>query len=498
MPRKKPVKNQYDAFRIVTDGLRQSVRLPNIHAYTPHEKQIEFHASTSPGRQFIGGNRSGKTTGGAAEAVMYLRGEHPYREVKWEPPIRGRCVTVDVEQGIKKIVLPQIKQFVPPSDLINGSWEDSWDAQGKTLTLENGSFIEFLTYEQDLEKFAGTSRHFVWFDEEPPKAIYTECMLRLLDTNGDWWMTMTPVDGLTWTFEEIYEKSAHDPYIFVVEVDTDDNPHIGEEEKHRIFSGLSEEDIEARKRGHYISLGGLIYPEFNSSLHIIKPMAPPRGWLRFNSMDSGFTNPTAWLFCCVDKEGRVVVFDEHVETNRIVAYHASKVLERDLFWSSPAAYNVGDPSIRNSDPITGTSVQLEYAENGVYIIPGNNDVRAGIDRIKRKLIGAGNGPQLYITENCRYTIWEWKRYRWKTYRQKQLNYEKNRPEEPHKKDDHAMDALRYAIASRPERDDGQVIPRSPSLEGVPEAVEIDKPFIDKEVVSLGQRSYRDYHLGEDY
>jgi len=65
-----------------------------------------------------------------------------------------------------------------------GSWEASYDVKGKTLTYENESTLEFLTYEQDVQAHAGTSRDGVWFDEEPPEDIFNENMLRLVRC---WW-----------------------------------------------------------------------------------------------------------------------------------------------------------------------------------------------------------------------------------------------------------------------------------------------------------------------
>lgn len=501
---KSQIKTSRDAFTAIGSALRQSIRQPDIHGYQPHDKQVVFHSSDSHGRQFIGGNRSGKTVGGAAEACFYSRLEHPFKPLPWDEPTRGRVVTVDVTQGIEKIVKPEIQKWMPKSALIDGSWEKSYNKELRTLTLANGSFIEFLTYEQDLEKFAGTSRHWVWFDEEPPEDIYTECMLRLLDTGGHWWMTMTPVEGMTWTFDNIYSKAGIDPNIFVVEVDTDDNPHIGEEEKERVFGALTEDERTARKHGRYISRGGLIYPEFDPSIHVIDPIGPPRGWLRFDCMDHGLTNPTSWLFCAVDKDGRILVFDEHYKSNMIIAQHAQVVLEKDKLYGTPA-YRVGDPSVRNSDPITGTSVQIEYIDNGVALALGNNDVVAGIDRVRKYFRGTVVNeevqiPQIYITRNCVNLIWELRRYVWATWQHKRTERDKNRKEEPRKKDDHACDALRYGVASRPEVDNGTHVPgMRPTLpEGASESIDPDKPFIDKELQFIGNNRYSDYNLGEEF
>lgn len=476
-------------------------RFPNIDAYEPHEKQVLFHSSSVHGRQFIGGNRSGKTLGGMTETIYYARGNHPFKRLLWEPPVKLRVVTVDFNQGLNQIILPDFKRLVPPSALINGSWEDSYNKQLRELTFENGSTVEFMSYEQDVDKFAGTSRHGIWFDEEPPYEIFTECMLRLIDTDGNWWMTMTPVEGMTWTYDSIYSKNGIDPNIFVLEVDMDDNPHLTKEAKDKVLSGLTDDEKTARQHGRYISRGGVIYPEFDPNVHVIDPIGPPPGWMKFNMMDHGTTNPTAWLWGCVDSQGRILIYDEYYEGGHIIKHYALKVHEKNLVYGYPE-YNVGDPSIRNTDAITGTSIQLEYADNGLYIIPGNNEVLAGIDRVKKKLLGVGAGKndrQLYITRNCVNLIWELRRYKWAVWARRQAEREKNKKEEPQKKDDHACDALRYGVASRPEREDGVSLPPDPTpIEGISEANDPSVGLKDKDVL-VPSRAYKtDYHLGEEY
>jgi phage terminase large subunit-like protein len=500
MPRSKAtqIKNEKQATFAIASALRSQARFPNIYQYKPHDKQRRFHESLLPKKQFVGGNRSGKTYAGAAEAIYYMQGAHPYKRLPWSAPTFGRIVTVDIIQGLNKIILPMLGNLTPKSWLVNGSWEDSYDKELRTLTFANGSYCEILTYEQDLEKFAGTSRHWTWFDEEPPKDIFTECSLRLLDTAGHWWVTMTPVEGMTWTYDDIYAQFGLDPYLLVIEVDMDDNPYLTEEGKALALSGLNQEELDARKHGRYVSVGGLVYPEFDPEKHVIEPISTPPGWMRFDSMDHGIRNPTAWLFSCVDREGRIIVLDEHYEAGRIVAHHARIVKEFDQLYGDPT-YRVGDPSIRNTDPITGTSVQLEYVYNGVPIILGNNDISAGLTRVKTKLLGnAVTGPEVFITKNCVNLIWELRKYRWGKWAHKKMNYEKNAKERPVDKDDHACDALRYALASRPEVDNGTDMPDFSTLPlGATDSVDPMKPYTDKELIRVGQK-YIDFHLGEEY
>jgi phage terminase large subunit-like protein len=490
------IKSEKDFRFNFAERVRQSARNPDINRYNPHEKQRRFHISEHPGRQFLGGNRSGKTYGGACEAVYYATGKHPFKELPWKTPTRGRIVTTDLVQGLEKIILPVIKALMPASELINGSWEDSYSKELRTLTLANGSFIEFMTYEQALEKFAGTSRHWVWFDEEPPHDIFVECKLRLLDVNGHWWMTMTPVEGMTWTYDEIYESG--DTLIDIIEVDMDDNPHLSEEGKATVLSGLSEDDIKARKKGQYIAQGGLIYADFIHEKfpkgNLVEDFQPPVGSLIVAAMDHGFTKATAWLWSCILENGRIVIFDEYYKRREIVQTHARNVHEINVSHGRPPAYNVGDPSIKNTDPITGTSVQIEYIENGIPIMLGNNDVRAGLDRVKKLIIN----KQLLVDTRCVNLLWEKKRYRWAEWKTSADRFDKNRKEEPQKKDDHACDAERYLVASRPVVEDLRPKPVGVNRsDNASEAIDPQKGMFDRGTLVPAAKQV-DPHLGEEY
>lgn len=451
-----------ELFRDLAAGLRNAAQRPNIYGYEPHGKQVVFHSSGARGKLFIGGNRSGKTVGGATEAIWRATGRHPYHR-SHPPPTRGRVVAVDLLNGVEKIVRPEIARWLPASDLKGGSWMNAYDKELRTLTLENGSTIEFMSYEQDLEKFAGTSRHWTWFDEEPPQDIFTECKMRLLDVAGDWWITMTPVEGMTWTFDDLYEpgSTGDDPNILVVEVDTTENPHLNPGEIDLMLSGMSEDEKTARIHGQYVRRGGLIYKNFSEAVHVVDPILPPVDWLHVAALDHGFNNPTAWLWGAVDKDGRILIYDEHYKSGWVIAQHAEEVHKRNQNHERVPSYYVGDPSIRNTDPITGTSVQIEYIDCGLPVILGNNDVKAGLDRVY-KMFGephvqnAQLPPRLFVTRNCVNLIWELKRYRWASWANKKLNFDKNKKEEPNKKDDHACDALRYFIASRPLTEDGSI------------------------------------------
>lgn len=493
------IRSGAELLRGIASGLRTAATRPNIYGYKPATQKHEaFHTSSVKIRAIFGGNRSGKTVSGAAEAVFRAMGKHPYQAVP-PAPTYGRVCAVDFINGVDKIVKPEIARWLPASQLRGGSWYSAYESDAHILNLDNGSKIEFMSYDQDLDKFAGASRHWIWMDEEPPQAIYTENKARLIDTGGPLWLTMTPVEGMTWVYDDIYIASRTDPLIEKWEVDMSENPHLNPGEIDAFLSGLTPDERQARKSGKFVQIGGLIYKMFRDA-NLLDPFIPEKSLLHVAGMDHGFNNPTAWLWSAVDRDGRMFVYDEHYESGKIVAYHAQKVLEINRSHAIEPGYNVGDPSIKNVDPITGTSVQLEYVEHGVVILPGNNDVRAGINRVARYLHGLDlEHPKLYITRNCVNLIHELSRYRWSTWATKKAQFEKNKKEEPHKKDDHACDALRYLIASRPELDDGASIPTpSGNFLGASEAILDSENMKDPYFLDRKYPQVVDSHLGSEW
>lgn len=460
-----------EAFLLLGEQVEHSARNPNIKHYKPHEKQAVFHKSPKKKKLYIGGNRSGKTTGGVCEDIWRATCRHPYRpDLNAIGPNRGRVIAVDFINGVEGIIFPQFKQWLYPSALINGSWEDSYDKTLRTLTFANTSTIQFMSYDQDLDKFAGTSRHWIHFDEEPPQSIYIENMARLIDTDGDFWITMTPVEGMTWVHDDLYESNADNPdgSVEVIEIDMLENPYLKEGAIKSFMDSIDEDERQSRIAGKFVQIGGRIYKQFDPTPgghHVLaEPIEHPKqrfkDWLWVVSLDHGLSNPTAVLWSAVNTKGEIVTFNEHYQKDWTIDKHAARIHEINRSHGRVPDLYIADPSIQNRNPVTGTSIHEEYIKFGIPFVLGNNDVAAGIIRTKRYLnvpkapTGLGRPanlkPKWQCTPNCVNLIWELKRYRWKTFANKKLRSENNNYEVPHKKDDHAADALRYMIMSRPD------------------------------------------------
>jgi phage terminase large subunit-like protein len=417
--------------------------------FVPHPKQVELMESHLPIRAFLGGNRSGKTTAGVVDDLIQAVDrsclpEHLLPFKKWEPPFFCRIMAPDFTGTMEGVIFEKIRQLAPKSQLRGGSWDAAYDKQRRMLWFENGSWFQFMSYEQDRDKLGGAALHRVHYDEEPPEQHRVECQFRLIDYSGDELFTMTPLMGMSWMFERLYEpfKKGLLPEASIIEVDMDDNPHLDEETKNRALLGLSPEERAARKSGNFVHFAGLIYPEFGVDVHVVPMMEViPEDWMVIVGIDPGFRHMAAAVFCAVSPEGDWVVFDEVALQGRTIREVCEEILARNVRWGRTPRWYVIDPAARNTSAQTGRSDQMEYADYGVVTIAGQNSVVAGLQRVKGLLVD----QRLAVTQNCDNVIDQFRKYRWQTPKKS----ESEGREAPVKKDDHLLDALRYAVMSRP-------------------------------------------------
>jgi len=453
------------------EKLSNTAALPNLTRYEPHKKQSLFHKSDKKGRLYIGGNRAGKTIANVLECIYWLTKTHPFRKMPIEP-VRGRLVCVDFVNGLDKIILPLFQQWLPEKYLIGADWEKSYDKEHKTLTLNNRCFIEFMSYDQDLDKFAGTSRHFVSFDEEPPKAIFSECRARLVDTAGDWWLSMTPVDGMTWVYDDIFEPWEKEPTkarYSVVQADMLDNPHITAEAAEEYLSTLDPKERAAREHGHFVQLGGRVFKKFDRDIHKVNFDFKITPEMRiYTSLDIGWAHPSAWLWHAVEPNGHITTFHEMVDSFVTIEEWAQRVLQFERENNLQIYMRTGDPALKQTRSNTGTSDISEYARHGIYLAVESvpREVNIGLVKIEQYMRPDDdprekNRPYWQYTENCATLEHQMGRLRWATYASKKLESENAPKGTIHKKDDDAPDSLRYFMTLMPDLSFSTVVERPP-------------------------------------
>ena len=425
----------------------------NLNGYNSgrkkHKKQLAFHRCKKRNRWVFGGNRSGKTECGAVEAIWIARGNHPYRKNKKD--VFGWVVSLS-QQVQRDVAQSKILHYLPPSwiaDITMLSGRKDSPASGiidqiKIKNVFGGiSTIGFKSCDQGREKFQGSSLDFVWFDEEPPKDVYEECVMRVMDKRGDIFGTMTPLKGMTFIYNEIFLNRKNNPEIWCEFVSWEDNPFLSKQEIKLLETALDQATLDSRRYGKFSSAEGLVYPEFDPSVHVIPPFKVPEEWQAAISIDPGLNNPLSAHWYAVDYDGNVYVVAEHFAAGKDIDYHAACIRHicGAIGWRGDGKGRVNaliDSAASQRTLASSKSVAELFCEKGILVnTKVNKDVFAGICRVKEYLKRGNGHPDIYVFDTCRAMIEEFLTYSW------------SGGDSPRKVDDHAMDELRYFIMTRP-------------------------------------------------
>ena len=414
-----------------------------------HKKQVKFHKCKKRNRWVFGGNRSGKTECGAVEVVYMARGIHPYRKNKkdtfgWVVSL-SREVQRDVAQA--KILSYINPSWIDDITMVSGSKDSPRYGVIDQIRVKNVfggvSVIGFKSCDQGREKFQGSSLDYVWFDEEPPKDIYDECRMRVIDKRGDIFGTMTPLKGLTFIYNEIYLNENNDPEVWYEFMEWGDNPYLNKKEVKALSSFMGKDELESRRYGKFRSGTGLVYPEFDEHLHVIEPFMVTPDMHDIISIDPGLNNPLGALWFALDYDGNVYVLAEHFEAGKDIKYHAEKLFEisKKIGWQTDKNGYLKaliDSAAKQKTLGSLKSVSELFYERKINVNTNvNKDIFTGIARVKKYLIGENGVPRIYVFKNCVNLIRELKSYWW------------GNGDNPKKIDDHLLDCLRYYLMTKP-------------------------------------------------
>lgn len=288
------------------------------------------------------------------------------------------------------------------------------------------SVLQLKSYEQGREAFQGTEQDLVWLDEEPPLAIYSECLIRLMTTGGILLCTFTPLEGLSETvLQYLPEGDFSRPAKYVVQATWDDVPHLSQEVKDALWKSLPPHQRDARSKGVPQLGSGAIYPVPESEI-VVEPFEIPPHWPRAYGMDVGW-NRTAAVWGAVDRDAQVLyLYAEHYRGQAEPSIHADAIKARGAWIPG-----VIDPASRGRNQTDGAQFLSQYRELGLDLMAADNAVEAGIYAVWQRL----SGGRLKVFRSLQNWLAEYRLYR---------RDEKGRVV---KERDHLQDCTRYLCMS---------------------------------------------------
>jgi hypothetical protein len=135
---------------------------------------------------------------------------------------------------------------------------------------------------------------------------------------------MTPLLGMSWAFDELWEH-RHEGWIFTTVADMDLNTTLSTDAKKEALRGASKAELEARKRGLFVHFRGLVLANFSDDLKV--PAVLPshlRGQDVYVGIDPGIAQGGV-VWAAFDRDNRMLVFDELYPENETVPQIARQI-----------------------------------------------------------------------------------------------------------------------------------------------------------------------------
>lgn len=448
----------------------------------PHrfDQQTAFYESRHPGVTFlVGGNGSGTSEAALAKVAKFVL--HDQEAPRPDTPfwIISNSFDQCTKTCWKEKLSPETGHGHIPTEEID--WERvHWYRSKESLPFsvplkswangdkpKNNWVLHFRSYEQGRAQMQAEAIGGFLFVEQFPWGLLTEVVrgCREYGFPGSMLAEFTPVDpSLTYDLQEMMEEDRLPEGWAVYRCNTEcalEAGHVSQAWFEQFTGMLTDENRLTRLTGAWASFEGLIYQHFNPLVHFIgdEECFPggnfPQGvWFR-RGLDwgAGPENPFCCLFGYKNGLGEWTIYDEYYSADQQKTVHEHLRDVADM-WPWPLRnpyYGVtyADPSDLDNIAIASRFAQYHEGYENFSIQMASNRVLPGIDHVRYMLKHnpATGQPRLRVhRKRCPNLAREIQIYRWLQSSASRLNPRDARPE-PLKKDDHAVDALRYLLFS---------------------------------------------------
>jgi hypothetical protein len=433
----------------------------------PLERDIAFRPNPGPQTDFLAANEREVFYGGArGGGKTYSLLIAPLRFVD-KPTSRALLIRRSMPE--LRDVIFQTQQLYPKA--VPGA---KFKTQENTWHFPGGARIEFGYCEnlQDVLRYQGQSYSWIGVDELPqydsPDVWYfLRSSLRSADPSIPLHMRATGNPGnrgSRWVKELFIEPcKPNTRFSEKVEYELEgrtlsteitrkfipasvwDNPYLTQDSSYiAMLASLPEVKRKQFLYGDWDVVEDGAFSEFNRSTHVVEPFEVPNGWTRIRAADFGFSSPSAILWGAVDYDNNIWIYRE-LYISKVTADQLGRMI-REVESGDGKIYDaVLDSSCWARRGDRGPSIAEMMNAEGCRFRPSDRSpgsrISGKIEIHKRLMVDEDTEePRLRIFENCPNLIRQLS----------SLPLDKNNPEDVDTKaEDHAYDALRYMVSSRP-------------------------------------------------
>ena len=225
-----------------------------------------------------------------------------------------------------------------------------------------------------------------------------------------------------------------------------DNPYLARDGRYeKMLNALPPTQRKQLLEGNWDVAEGAAFTEFTSEEHVITPFEIPINWERLKGIDYGYASESACVWGAVDRnDGTLIIYRELYRKNLLGTELATMLTQMEL--EDPFSISgVLDTACWSRTGTTGPTV------GETLLRAGHKLRRADKNRIQGKIqiheylkLQPSGRPKIQIFNTCPNLIRELQ----------SIPLDKSNPEDVNTHaDDHAYDALRYLIMSRPRIND---------------------------------------------
>ena len=407
--------------------------------YEPHLKQREFHDAKERFKIAICGRRYGKSTMAAKEmeaelmdhrrpgrmfwivAPTYDLGSREF-EVIWRDLMIGKGFlkqknvrsSYNKKTGSMYIEMPwrssiEVRSADHPENLVGAGLSGVIMAEAAKLKSD--------VWEQYIRASLADHRGWAVFTTTPEGQNWMyDLYLRGLDpAEPEYASWQCP----SWENDQVYPLGYDDPEV--------------QEMKRALHPVRFAQEIAAE----FTSFIGRVYPQFVRDKHV-QPHTYREDWPNYLYTDFGYVNPACFLDVQISPRDEVFIWRERFWTDTLL----DEIIAEWKSMDHPKGYRIEYATGDAADPAGIMQLSRDLCP-AVGEPESKKNWREGVEVVGQFLMDRADGkPGLFVDPSCFRTIKEFLNYRMATTSRKSVN---DPMEKPQKRDDHAMDALRYGL-----------------------------------------------------
>ena len=424
------------------------------------EQNIIFQPNEGPQTDFLSAGEDDVLYGGAAG------GGKSYAMIV--DPLRY-CHLKEHRALILRKTMPELRELIDKTrELYPKAFPGAkYHQTDKRWTFPSGATIEFGYLEKDADVYRYQGQAFSWIGFDEITHLATEfpwqyLQSRLRTTNPDITVYMRATAnpggiGHSWVKKRYVDPANHNEGFIgqdgltrkFIPAKLKDNPYLHKDGRYqKMLEALPDVHRKRLLEGDWDVSEGAAFPEFSKDDHIIAPFDIPANWNRVKGVDYGYSSPSAVIWAAIDPDdGTVIVYRELYEKGLTGKDLSKRMVEMERN-EHRSVSGVLDTAAWNHTGSSGPTVGEELTR-GYY---GHKLRRADKNRVAGKLQihehlkrnESTGKPRLLIFATCPNLIRELT----------SIPVDNKNPEDVDTNaDDHAYDALRYLLMSRPKRID---------------------------------------------